>query len=565
MLSLNKNVAEGLMNPKTVGVDQRVGQGQSQLGAALGENAVAAQQAAFDEYLRAARGQAPSAAQLQQQAGLEQAQRAAMDMAGRTRGGNLGGAYTAALSAQSGAMAQANQAAAALRAAEMEQARAGLAGLGGQMAAQQFGYEQLANNTTLGLRGQDLNYNLGNAQLQQQKEQADRAFMMQLINQGVSAVGSMAEGIAGMSDERAKIGLRMAGGGAIGAMRGWSGQGPLPPRSEASEAVGEVMPAMWDSYKPGLGPPGERLGVSAQQLEGTRLGGLVFTGPDGLKRVDGVGAGMAGLAASAEQEHRIRALEAQMARTDPYASPESQRNADEYDARYGPAREAEAAKLSAEIRAARQQAFAPKPYDFGGAPQMYRGRDPGGAQAIEPFSTRGAPSGGVANPFAGDPPQDAALKAYLDAPAPGRSSPSRPASQRMSSDPWAGGAMPIAAPPANASRAAPAAPWMGDGRAVPIPIRPPDQEPPPPPPMTPQQQAIVDAFWQEMDRWGARDEAGNWMAGATRRPELPYTRGEARAIQEFDDMDREQAIARELARLRAEAARQPRAREGMML
>lgn len=564
MLSLNKNVAEGLMNPKTVGVDQRVGQGQTQLGAALGANAVDAQQAAFEEYLKAARGQAPSAAQMQQQAGLEQAQRAAMDMAGRTRGGNLGGAYTAALSAQSGAMAQANQAAAALRAAEMEQARAGLAGLGGQMAAQQFGYEQLANNTTLGLRGQDLNYNLGNAQLQQQQELADRQFMMQLINQGVSALGSVAGGIAGMSDERAKIGLRMAGGGAVGALRGWAGQEPLPPRSEASEAVGEVMPAMWDSYKPGLGPPGERLGVSAQQLEGTRLGGLVFTGPDGLKRVDGVGAGMAGLAASAEQEHRIRALEAQMARADPYASPESMRNADEYDARYGQAREQEAARLSADIRAARASARAPQAYDFGGAPQMYRERDPG-AGAIDPFTMRGSPSSARAvDPFAGEQ-RGSALDAYLNAPATGRSSPARPQSQRLSADPWSGAGTPIAAPPANSSRAAPPAPWMGDGRAVPIPIRPADQEPPPPPPLTPQQQAIVDAFWAEMDRWGGRDEAGNWVAGATRRPELPYTRGEARSIQEFDDMDREQAIARELARLRAEAARSPRAREGMML
>jgi hypothetical protein len=124
---------------------------------------------------------------------------------------------------------------------------------------------------------------------------------------------------------------------------------------------------------------GQPAGVSAQQLAGTRLGGLVRPGPDGLLRVDAGGAATTALAASADQEHRLRALEMQVAQSDPRQSPYAEELGEQgYDNEYaeGQQREREAARLSNEIAAARGlgavQVDTPRD-PFAGAPQMQRG------------------------------------------------------------------------------------------------------------------------------------------------------------------------------------------------
>lgn len=104
-------------------------------------------------------------------------------------------------------------------------------------------------------------------------------------------MGGMMSGIgAAFSDERLKTGEQGA-------------------RSEVSELAGSLQPVSFD-YQPGAGPPGHRVGVLAQQLEQTPAGAaLVQDTPQG-KIVDTDQATLANMAIAAEQEQRLRRLEA---------------------------------------------------------------------------------------------------------------------------------------------------------------------------------------------------------------------------------------------------------------
>jgi hypothetical protein len=333
MSYFNKNVGEGLFNPKTVGTDMRVTHGLSTVGQQYGLGAVDAQRQALAGYQGIASGTAPSLAQMQMRAGIEANNRAAFGLMGQARGGNVAGAYQTALGAQQGANIGAAQAGGLLRAQEQQMAYGNMVQLAGQMAGQQFGYDQLNQQSLLGLRGQDLNYNLGKRGLDMQADQQAFSNAMAVGTAGASAVGSMLGGIGAMgagfgdppeqttSDNRAKVGL-----GAL-------------PMGGAGEAVAQIQPVAWDGYTdPSMGQ-GPRIGVSAQQLQGTSLGGLVQPGPDGMLRVDGAAAGTTALAASADQEHRIRELEARLAQVDPYASEQMRTMGQEFErAREGPYR-----------------------------------------------------------------------------------------------------------------------------------------------------------------------------------------------------------------------------------
>lgn len=264
-----------------------------QRGASLGAPGTNAQLGAMQYYDKMAQGLGPSVAEQQLQMQAEQNNRAAMQLASQGRGGNIAGNFTAALGAQAGAQMQTSQQAAMLRAAEQQQAIAGLGQLGGQAIGQELAFNQLAQQGLATAGQQNIDWQLGKRGLDLQREaqqSAERKWIAEAVVGGMGAIGQAA---SAMSDERAKYDIQ-------------------PTAESASEAVGEVDPIAF-RYQPGLGPPGQQYGASAQQLEGTSLGGLVHEGPDGFKRVDVGGMASATMAATAEQEQRLRRLEAMAA------------------------------------------------------------------------------------------------------------------------------------------------------------------------------------------------------------------------------------------------------------
>lgn len=287
-------VKDGIFNSQTAGqANPGWNSGAlQQRGDTLGAPGTNAQLQAMQQYSAMAEGLGPSVAQQQLQAQSEANQRAQMAAINQSRGGNLAGNFNAALSAGAGMQQATNQQAAILRAQEQQAAIAGLGQLGGQVIGQELAFNQLAQQGLATAGQQNIDWQLGKRGLDLQRDGMQFDQNMQIAKSAMQGVGSVVGG-AVMSDERAKSDI-------------------MPTAQSASEAIGEVDPITF-RYQPGLGPYGQQFGVSAQQLEQTSLGPqLVREGPDGFKRVDTGGAAMASLAATAEQERRLRALEMQV-------------------------------------------------------------------------------------------------------------------------------------------------------------------------------------------------------------------------------------------------------------
>lgn len=256
-----------------------------------------AAEGATDYYQNLLSGDAPSLAAQQMQQGLGQAYGQGLGMAAQARGGNI-----ASTQAQAGAMAAQNAQQQAiqggmLRAQEQQAAAQGLGSLGMQQAG--LGLEQNLGNLGMMNEAYMMQAQLDNdyQQFQRAQQEAERNNRFNRIlgglNLGRQWAGDIANSITGgmsLSDERAKQSIKPGG-------------------LSASETVGSLDPKSFE-YQPGLGPYGMRVGVVAQDLERTPVGNqLVQTGPDGMKRVDNGGAAMLSLAAAADQEKRLRALE----------------------------------------------------------------------------------------------------------------------------------------------------------------------------------------------------------------------------------------------------------------
>lgn len=379
---------------------------------ALGDNGAMAQDysnagnaamtQAMDMYGAQAMGTAPSLAQGTMQQGLEANNRAAMGLMGQARGGNVAGAYQQALGAQSGANMQTMQQGAINAMAEQQAGLAGYAGLAGQSAALGQNYAQLASQHQLQADQNDLGWYGAKRGMDMQRDQGNRDFTMGLVNAGVNTLGSVLSAVGSMSDERAKMGMQPASVADAAAemapdpdgiewrgdpisegqksavrqslrhfgMLGGQSRGASP-ASQAAEVGG-----LGYEYQPGLGQPGgQQYGVSAQQLAQTSLGPtLVHPGPDGLLRVDGERAGIAGLAASGENTRRIQQLEQQLAMATGDGSDEQRYGT----AEQGAMRTRDAAQRSSEIAMQRglgqvQRARGGPPTDFGRMPTMQRG------------------------------------------------------------------------------------------------------------------------------------------------------------------------------------------------
>lgn len=233
-------------------------------------------------------GDGPSVAQEQ----LQQAQAAnaasQRQMMAQARGGGVGAQMREIGQIGSAQQNQTAQQMAVLRAQEQANALGGYAGLAGQL--QQAGQqEQLAYAGLLGQgMGQDLQAQQFNSQMDLQRDQFNFNKRMQIANMAMDAAKTAAGPFA-MSDERVKEQVE---------------SNPMA----ASEAVGKIDPKTYE-YKPGYGPYGKRVGFTAQDLERTPYGAqLVHETPIG-KAVDVPGVASLSLAATADQEHRLRRIE----------------------------------------------------------------------------------------------------------------------------------------------------------------------------------------------------------------------------------------------------------------
>lgn len=357
-----QNLLAGLQGSRPI-IGQNDYAGNAQ---AYGQTGLQGQMNAMELFRQNANGTGgPSLAQLQLQQGTDMNNRAAMGLMGQSRGGNLAGAYSQALGAQSGANLQLGQNTALLRAQEQLAAQQAYAGMANQMAQQGMGYDQMNLQNALGQDQNALGWYSAKRGLDMQASQNKFNRNMQIggmVLGGVSALGQVVGGAVG-SDVRVKEDLR-----------------PI----SALDAAAQVEPLAY-RYKPGMGPEGQQIGVSAQQLAGTPLGStLVGQDQNGMLNVDGGRAGIAALAASGENARRLRMLEQQLAQQSGEGGNMAQRFGTREEGMANTRRaQMLSDQMSAERGVANLRRDQPQDYDFSGSPQMRRGV----AQTIDPFTS----------------------------------------------------------------------------------------------------------------------------------------------------------------------------------
>lgn len=260
-------------------------QGGTALGAARG-----AQGDALGLLGAAARGEGPSVAQAQlaqQNASNVATQQA---MAAQGRGGNLAAQQRQASAAGAAGAMAGQQQLAQLRAGEMMAAQNAYAGQANAMADQGLQQQMGALGLQGAAQGQQLaagtQWGLGQRGMDLQQLQGNREFGLQAAQGVMGAIGSIGA-LGMMSDERRKTAIAPGGAAAADALAG--------------------MDQITFDYQPGAGPPGRRIGTTAQSVERVAPGAVINT-PDGkvIDRDQGLGLVMAG---SANQEQRLRALE----------------------------------------------------------------------------------------------------------------------------------------------------------------------------------------------------------------------------------------------------------------
>ena len=112
-----------------------------------------------------------------------------------------------------------------------------------------------------------------------------------------------------------RIGDQLPPGGGLAALRASLRRDDPNARmagTEASEAFARMRPMAYEYREPGPGaPPGPQVGFSAQSIEDTPAGRAILQrGPDGMLRYDQQKALQLNMAGTADQENRLRAIEA---------------------------------------------------------------------------------------------------------------------------------------------------------------------------------------------------------------------------------------------------------------
>jgi hypothetical protein len=294
-------------------------------------------------------GRGPSVAQQQQNIGLAQAMQQQRAIAASARGGgaNLAAAQQAASNAAAGLSGNAFAQGGLLRAQEQSGAINNYGGLanamrGSDQARAQLTGQMANSQASLDLQSRNANdsRNLAYEQMrrgvfqdQMGARQAGEAMNAGIVQQNADRSQRADEHADAERDKYVGAGLA-AGGAVVGTMIA-PGAGTAAGAAignslsdvrakknigDGAEAVratiGAAAPYTYDYKNPKDGQ-GRRIGVMAQDLERGPLGKeVVRTGPDGQKVIDGPRGLSLALASSADQEQRLRQLEARTASPD---------------------------------------------------------------------------------------------------------------------------------------------------------------------------------------------------------------------------------------------------------
>lgn len=254
------------------------------------------QQALIQQLQGQAAGTGPSLAQAQLRSASERSLAQQLAAAAAQRGGNVAGQQRQLAMQQGAAGRDLAAQSAEARMAEAMQARQQLAGM-------LQGEQQLADTLTANYLQKGYDFATATKLAQQQRELA-QAGMQQQTNM------MKAQGQQGL------FGGLMSGAATLGAAALMSDERQKENVSDAKADTKKFLDALSAksyNYKnanlPGAAP-GRRVGIMAQDLEKSEMGkALVQDGPDGVKRIDTVQGFGAVLAAQAELNKRLKALE----------------------------------------------------------------------------------------------------------------------------------------------------------------------------------------------------------------------------------------------------------------
>lgn len=266
-------------------------------------------------YEALANGTGPNPAQAMLKQATDRNIAATIAAMGSARGANLGAAQAGATAAGVGMGQQAAQEAATLQAQQQLQGLQGQAGIAGTLAG-------LSSGREMGLLGMGQDALMGQAQMQQEFEMEQarlaneaRARRNQAVLGGLQLGAQVGGDVLGgvLSDEREKTDVKPIKAGGLAALLAKFDDG-----GEAAGELGEVEPFEFEytpSGKKKGGIAGRLAGVMAQHVEkaGPKGRDVVEEDEDGTKRLHGARALSLSLAAGADHERRLRALEGQAA------------------------------------------------------------------------------------------------------------------------------------------------------------------------------------------------------------------------------------------------------------
>lgn len=289
-----------VMDPALAKDTRHLRQSEHQARALAGQG-LGAQQDALGMYRDAAMGNGPSVAEAQMLVGADQSIANQTAMAAMGRSGNLGSIQRQAGQSAVATNLATNQQLGALRAQEQQAAMAGYAGMGTQMQNQalqeQLAYAGLGAEAQLQAQQLGTQYDLERRQQKIQQQANNRQFGLGVSQQVLGAVGTGLGAAGIVSDRLLKTNVRPSGGA-------------------ASETFAALDPSAFE-YVEGAGPPGDRVGVMAQDLARTPAGAAVVVPTEDGLAVDTGQLEALNAAGLAEHEQRMRRLEEMLAMQSP--------------------------------------------------------------------------------------------------------------------------------------------------------------------------------------------------------------------------------------------------------
>jgi hypothetical protein len=265
-------------------------------------------------YQGLAAGTGPNPAQVMLQQAQQRNIASTIAAMGSARGGNLGANSMAAATAGAAMGQQGAMDASLMQAQQQLQGLEGQAGIAGQLAGLSSGREMgllgMGQNALMGQAGMMQEWELERARLAQQAQAQRSQAILGGLQLGAQVGGDVLGGV--LSDEREKTNVEPVKRGGLAALLAKHDD-----RGQAAAELGDVEPYEFEYTPRGRkkgGIAGRLAGVMAQQLElGPKGREAVREDEDGTKRLDVARSLSLALAAGADHERRMRALEGKAA------------------------------------------------------------------------------------------------------------------------------------------------------------------------------------------------------------------------------------------------------------